>query len=116
MVQSSSQLRVAFYQTLGGQEPVREWLRGLDQESEQAIREDIETVRLGWPIGMPVAKSLGQGLWEVRSRTRSGSARVMFVFHERMIVLLHGFVKKTRKTPRRELGLARRRARALERR
>ena len=115
MVQSR-QIHTVFYATAGGREPVRDWLRGLDQRSEQAIREDIETIRLGWPIGMPVARGLGHGLWEVRTKTQRGPTRVIFVIHEGMMVLLHGFIKKTRKTPGKELELARRRARALRRR
>lgn len=115
MVQSSG-IRVAFYSSLQGREPVRKWLSSLDRESERAIREDIETARVGWPVGMPLARSLGHGLWEIRTNTARGPARVIFVVHEGMIILLHGFLKKSRKTPHMELGLARRRSRALKRR
>ena len=85
----------------------------LDSSSENAVREAIETTRMGWPIGMPVARSLGNRLWEIRTKTQRGQARVLFVFHGSMIVLLHGFIKKTAKTPRREIELALKRSREL---
>jgi len=91
-------------------------MRNLDENSERAVREAIEMVRMGWPIGMPVARSLGQGLWEVRTNTPRGQARVVFVFYRQMMVLLHGFIKKSAKTPRQELDLALKRARELARR
>lgn len=77
MVQLSG-IRAAFYSTSSGREPVREWMQSLDRMTEQAVREGIETVRPGWPVGMPVARSLGHGLWEIRTRTQRGSARVIF--------------------------------------
>ena len=112
MVQSSH-LRVVFYSTSHGREPVREWLQGLDKNAEKAVRLAIETVRLGWPVGMPITRSLGQGLWEVRTKTLRGQARVVFVFHQGMMVLLHGFIKKSAKTPRQELDIALTRSRDL---
>ena len=115
MVQSRL-LRVVFYSTLGGRQPVREWMLDLDPTSEKAVREAIDTARLGWPVGMPVARSLGNRLWEIRTKTQRGQARVLFVFHRSMMVLLHGFIKKTSKTPRREIELALKRSRALSRR
>ena len=91
-------------------------MNDLDSSSEKAVREAIETTRLGWPIGMPVARSLGNRLWEIRTETPMGQARVVFVFYRGMMVLLHGFIKKTAKTPRREIDLALKRSRALSRR
>lgn len=88
----------------------------LDEISEKAVRESIETVRMGWPIGMPAARSLGHGLWELRTRTPRGQARVIFCFSGRVMILLHGFIKKSAKTPRRELELAQRRSRDVVRR
>ena len=57
----------------------------------------------------------GAGLWEVRS-TLPGNriARVLFCIAEGRMVLLHGFVKKTQKTPDEDLALARRRMREIE--
>jgi phage-related protein len=112
MVQSS-RLRVVFYRSASGREPVREWLRRLDRESRRVIGEDIKTVQLGWPSGMPLVRWVGAGLWEVRSHLRSRQARLIFTAEGGLMILLHGFIKKTRKAPRGELNVARRRARRV---
>jgi phage-related protein len=108
-----AKLRVIFYRTASGREPVREWLRSLDRESKKIIGDDIKTVQYGWPLGMPLVGSLGDGLWELRSQLRDGIARVLFLAQEGLMVVVHGFVKKSRKTPRNELATARRRAAEL---
>jgi phage-related protein len=114
MVQSSQpKLRVLFFRTSAGREPVREWLRELEREDRKVIGEDIKTVQFGWPLGMPLVRSLGDGLCEVRSRIRDGIARVIFMTEEDLMVLLHGFVKQSQKTPKKDLALARRRAREV---
>lgn len=102
-------LRVRFYRTAGGREPVREWLRALPAQERKAIGDDIRTVQFGWPLGMPLVRSLERGLWEVRSRLANRIARVLFTTFEGQAVLLHGFIKKSRETPLAELRLARRR-------
>ncbi len=114
MVQSPGQpLRVVFYRTASGREPVRDWLRALDRESRRVIGGDIKTVQYGWPLGMPLVRSLGGGLWEVRSRLRGGIARVIFFAERNVMVLVHAFIKKSQKTPQEDLTLARRRAAEL---
>ena len=73
-------------------------------------------VQFGWPIGMPLVRSLGEGLWEVRSDLPSNrSARLLLCFHEAMLVVLHGFIKKVQKTSKADLELARRRMREVTR-
>jgi len=106
-------LKVAFYRTASSREPVRDWLRRLDRESKKVLGEDIKTVQYGWPLGMPLVRSLGSGLWEVRSQLKDGIARVIFLAEKDQMVLVHGFVKKSQKTPQKELDLARRRAAEL---
>ena len=94
-----SVLSVHFYRNTAGKEPVRNWLTDeLPSEARKAIGTDIKTVQLGWPIGMPVVRKMESGLWEVRSRIPEGTARVFFTIVETRMVLLHGFVKKTRTT------------------
>jgi len=105
----------AFYQTAAGREPVRDWLKELDAEDRKAIGGDIATVEYGWPVGMPTCGPLGQGLWEVRSSLRSNRiARVIFGIVRNQMVLLHGFIKKTQKTPAEDLALARKRLKEIE--
>lgn len=87
---------------------MRDWLRGLSSNDRKRIGSDIKTVEFGWPIGMPVCRPLGRAIYEVRTTlSQNRIARVLFYIdkNERM-VLLHGFMKKTRKTPDEDLELA----------
>jgi len=100
-------LPACFYRSDSGREPVREWLKGLEPEDRKAIGEDIKDVEFSWPIGLPLVRSLGRELWEVRSSLRHGRiARVLFCTEPGCMVLLHGFIKKTQKTPQRDMDLA----------
>lgn len=107
-------LDVVFYRTEAGKEPVREWLKELPREDRKSIGEDIKTAQYGWPLGMPLIRKIGRGLWEVRSNISTGIARVFFTVKDNLMVLLHGFVKKSQKTPPNELDTARRRLNNLE--
>lgn len=104
---------VLFWSDVRGEEPVREWLHSLTKHQRKTIGEDLKTVEIGWPLGMPLVKSVGKGIWEVRSNFKGGIARVLFTMHERHMVLLHGFIKKTQKTPLQSLGVAIKRAKTL---
>ena len=89
------------------QEPVREWLKELEPEARKAIGEDIKDAEFSWPVGMPLVRPLGRELWEVRSSLPRGRvARVLFCVEQGSMVLLHGFIKKTQKTPQHEIDLA----------
>ena len=102
-------LRVVFYRTETGNEPVREWLKGLEREDRKAVGQDVKTAQYGWPLGMPLIRKLEPGLWEVRSHIAQGIARVIFTVDDGVMVLLHGFVKKSHKTPAADLRTARQR-------
>lgn len=107
---------VSFYRSDAGREPVREWLLGLDAVDRKIVGEDIKTVEFGWPIGMPTCRPLHghRGLYEVRSDISDGRiARVLFVIEGSDMVLLHGFIKKSQKTPQAEIDVAVRRQRRL---
>jgi phage-related protein len=109
-----AEIPVVFYRTSGGAEPVLDWLRSLPAEDRRAIGTDLATVQFGWPVGMPLCRSLGEGLWEVRSRLPSRRiARLLFFVHEDRIGVVHGFIKKTQKTPPADLDLARRRMKEM---
>ena len=112
MGESHLKVPVVFYRTPAGAELVRDWLRGLDEADRNIVGQDLMRVQFRWPIGMPLCRPLGEGLWEVRSDlTHNRIARVIFCLAEGRIVALHAFVKKTQKTPVAELGLARKRKR-----
>jgi phage-related protein len=98
-----------FFRTAAGGEPVRDWLKALSPDDRKHIGEDVKTVEFGWPIGMPVCRSLGGGVCEVRSSlAQNRIARVLFYIDKKSrMVLLHGFIKKNQKTPREDLDLAR---------
>jgi len=103
-------LNVVFYLTASGNEPVREWLKEMALENRKAIGEDIMLVQFRWPLGMPLVRKLETDLWEVRSGLNGGNiARVFFTVNEGTMVLLHGFIKKSQKTPQKDLELARNR-------
>src|SRR5208283_1773289 len=91
---------VIFFRTEASGEPVRDWLKSLPSpEDRKLIGEDIKTVEFGWPVGMPVCRSLGGGICEIRTHlTQDRIARVLFYIDaKRRMVLLHGFIKKTQK-------------------
>ena len=102
-------LPVVFFRLDSGREPVREWLRSLHRDSRRSIGEDIKTLQFGWPVGMPLAQKMDRELWELRSMIPSGIARIFFTVHDGRIVLLHGFVKKSQRTPAKDLAVAKRR-------
>ena len=107
-------LKVVFFKTASGREPVREWLRSLVPDARQAIGRDIKTAQYGWPLGMPLIRKLERDLWEVRSEFPAGIARVTFTVQEQHMVLLHGFIKKSQKTPASDLKIARQRLAELK--
>lgn len=99
-----------FWRSASGREPVREWLREMPRDDQRIIGRDMAKVQYGWPIGLPLCRSLGHGLWEVRSSLPSRrEARVLFGFEDGVLIALHGFFKKTQQTPAEELALARQR-------
>lgn len=114
MVRPLKRLPAVFYSTSTGREPVREWLKDLGLEDRRVIGEDIKDVEFAWPIGMPLVQSMGRGLWEVRSSLPRGCiARVLFCVDDENMILLHGFIKKTQKTPQKEIDLALKRMKGL---
>lgn len=100
---------VFFYQTRAGNEPAREWLRGLTADQRRAIGEDLKVVQNRWPLGMPLVRKMDKGLWELRSTIPDGIARLFFSVWDERVIVLHGFVKKSGKTPDNELETAQRR-------
>jgi phage-related protein len=105
-----------FYLTPAGANPVRDWLMELPVNDRRQLGRDIGAVEYGWPLGMPLCRPLGDGLWEVRSTLPSRRiARVLFCLVKGELILLHGFIKKTQKTPSSDLALARKRQKEIER-
>jgi phage-related protein len=111
----SKKIPLVFFRTLAGDEPVREWLKELPVQERHAIGRDLMRAQWRWPAGMPLCRPMGGGLWEIRTDlATSRTARVSLCIYEDRLVALHGFIKKTRKTPAEDLALARKRKKELE--
>ena len=104
-----------FFRTLTGSEPVREWLKELPEQERRAIDKDLLRAQWRWPVGVPLCRAMGSGLWEIRTGLPTKrTARVLLCVYRGHLVALHGFVKKTRATPNEDLALARKRKKELE--
>ena len=111
-------LSVVFYRTQSGKEPVRDWMLKLEKHDRYVLGVDLKTVEYGWPLGMPLVRSVKnyERLWEVRSEISGNRiTRVLFTVYDSKMVLLHAFIKKTQKTPKPDLELAVDRKRSLAR-
>ncbi|WP_369988176.1 type II toxin-antitoxin system RelE/ParE family toxin [Pseudomonas xanthosomatis] len=115
LASSDQQVRVLFFRSALGNEPVREWLKALSRHERQIIGTEIKTVQIGWPLGMPLVRKLESGLWEIRIDLADTVGRVLFTISDGVMVLLHGFIKKSQKTPAVDLAVARQRKASLRR-
>ncbi len=105
---SQKKLTAEFYCTSAGNEPVRDWLKGLSDKDRKIIGQDIATIEYAWPVGMPLCRSFKKsGIWEIRSNLdHKRISRVLFFILQSRMILVHGFIKKTQKTPLKDLQLA----------
>jgi phage-related protein len=110
----SPQLDVYFYRSDSGAEPVRDWLKTLSSNERRIIGADIKTVQYGWPLGMPLVGHIEKDIWEIRSKLETRISRILFVTQPRIIILLHGFIKKQQKTPKQDLEIAQARLKILK--
>lgn len=104
--------RVLFYQTVAGRDVIKEWLRSFDKPDRAILGYDLKRIQIGFPMGLPLCRSLGGGLWEVRSSLGGNREVRMIFFHDaahRALVVVHGFIKKSQKTPKAEIEIALRR-------
>jgi len=65
--QPPRKIPLIFYRLRPGSEPLREWLKGLPEAERHAIGKDLLRAQWRWPVGMPLCRPLGNGLWEVRA-------------------------------------------------
>ena len=108
-------IQLVFFRTSTGSEPVRDWLKGLDEADRHAIGRDLLRAQWRWPVSMPLCRPLGKSLWEVRTDLAGHrTARVLICSYQGCLVALHGFIKKTRATPEDDLALARKRRKELQ--
>lgn len=109
-----TKIPLVFYRTAAGGEPVREWLKAIERENRLKVGQDLMRVQFRWPVGMPLCRPLGSGLWEVRTSLPDRTiSRVLICFHRQTLYALHAFIKKTQKTPDEDLALARQRMKEI---
>ena len=111
---ANKHITVCFYRLPSGREPVRDWIKSLSRQERLTVGTDIKTVEFGWPVGLPVCRSLGDELWEVRSKLNRRIGRVIFYISDGSMWLLHGFIKKQQKTPAGDLDIARKRKKEIQ--
>ncbi|HYG84471.1 MAG TPA: type II toxin-antitoxin system RelE/ParE family toxin [Verrucomicrobiae bacterium] len=101
---------IEYYKTSTGNEVVKDFIDKLPKIPSTKLGRQLDLLEeFGSDLGMPHVKSLGDGLLELRVRGKQ-EVRVFYAFVVgRKIILLHGFIKKTQETPKKELDIARRR-------
>ena len=99
-------LACVFFETEQKNQPVRDFLLKLQREDRKKVGADIFTVQEGFPLGYPLVEKIDHDIWEIRSTIADGICRIFFTIYEETMVLLHGFVKKTKKLPKTELKTA----------
>ena len=100
--------RVAFYDKPDGSKPASEFLHELDAKMRAKMVRTIDIIKAGGPmVREPYSKHLDDGIYEARAQVGSNISRVLYFFFDgRRIVLTHGFIKKTQKTPSSEIERA----------
>lgn len=101
-------MEIKFYEDQTGRVPVKEFLDGLDIKMRQKMLRSIQALQdMGISLRMPLSEALEDGIFELRAKSGTNISRVMYFFIiGNQAVLTHGFIKKTQKTPRRELQRA----------
>lgn len=114
MIDRTKKLQARFYELSSGRKPVREWLLDLNKQDRMIAGKDVQKAEFGWPIGLPSCRPMGDGLYEIRSDLTGGRiGRILFCLLNGEMVLLHGFIKKSQKTPQAALELARKRRKEI---
>lgn len=117
-INDSSDWSLVFYVEDDGTSPVEEFLAALDDKTQRRFRWSMLQLRIrNVTARQPLARHLEGRLWELREESSTNIYRIIyFFFTGRRIVLLHGFQKKTQKTPRQEIDLAAKRMERFVRR
>ena len=99
---------VEFYETAGGDQPARDFLLMLDRKMRAKMADMISLLQdNGYELREPYSKHLSEGIFELRAKVGSDNTRVLYFFYvDRHIILTNGFVKKTQKTPKKEIERA----------
>lgn len=103
--------KIEYYVEENGRNPVDDFLEGLDKGTHARFLWSLEQVRVRNVIARePLVRHVEGKIWEIREESKTNIYRILYIFFTgKRIVLLHGFVKKTQKLPRKELEIALRR-------
>jgi len=98
---------IILYESKGGQKPIEDFVKSLQENTQAKLIRQMDLLEeFGPNLGMPNAKPIGEGLFELRVRGKQ-EARMLYAFVVgRKIYLLHGFIKKTQAISRRDMALA----------
>jgi len=99
---------VEFYETPNADQPAKEFLLSLDKKMRAKMADTISILQdNGYELREPYSKHLSEGIFELRAKVGSDITRVLYFFYvERHIILTNGFIKKTQKTPPKEIERA----------
>lgn len=99
---------IDFYTKEDGEQPAKEFMLALDAKMKAKIIKVLDLLENNGPLtGLPYSEHLENGIFEIRAKQSTNITRVLYFFTiGRKIILTNGFVKKTQKTPRREIDLA----------
>ncbi len=97
-----------FYESADGRKPAEEFIESLDQDTQDRFIIKQQLLQdFGPQLRYPHTDHLGEGIFELRFKGREGQIRVLFFFfYGKRIILTHGFIKKTKKAPRKEIEIA----------
>ena len=103
-----AKFKVLFYQKADGSEPVKQFLNSLDKKMRTKMVRTIEALQNnGNDLREPYSKHLDDGIFELRAKVGTDISRVLyFFFIGQRVILTNGFIKKTQKTPKKEINLA----------
>ena len=101
-------INIEFYNTESGECPVAEFILSLDSKMKAKVLRTIDLLENNGPIlREPYSKSLGDGIFELRIKQGNDITRVLyFFFIGNKAILTNGFIKKTQKTPKKEIARA----------
>ena len=102
-------LKAVFFKSENDNQPCRDFILSLSRKDKTEVRAKIFEVQKGFPMGLPLVRKMDSDLWEIRTEITDGICRIFFTIKDDTMILLHGFVKKSQKTPKQELKTAKNR-------